>query len=331
METGDDDGENAASVAETSRPLSAEPTHRDAIGTEVSDELLSTLPEHAYAAPEIEHKRTNASPKARRLAKQNAIDLQGLVGSGIDGMIRVVDVERAMSDAESAAGSATSEISRLQLVVAERTSASKRSVPHFYLMADVNMAPCRRLREKCQAELGWPKPPTYTALLLKACAAALSKHSFANRSWVAGKRVQRKGIHIGVATDTDNGLLVPVIRDVDRKSLRELSDALAQSSLRARHQRLSMGDVGEKSMVISNLGMYPVDQFIAIIDMPDPMILAVGRIADRVVAIDGKIAILPMCTLTLSVDHRVLDGVQGAKFLAFVKEYLEESVEDLSK
>jgi pyruvate dehydrogenase E2 component (dihydrolipoamide acetyltransferase) len=135
--------------------------------------------------------------------------------------------------------------------------------------------------------------------------------------------VQRDTVHIGVAVSSDDGLLAPVIAGVDRLSLRQTSAALSDVAARARTGRLKPADTGDKSMVISNLGMFAVDTFIAIIDQPDPMILAVGRIADRVVPFNGAPAIRPMCTLTLSIDHRALDGVQGAQFLERIKAHLE--------
>jgi pyruvate dehydrogenase E2 component (dihydrolipoamide acetyltransferase) len=126
-----------------------------------------------------------------------------------------------------------------------------------------------------------------------------------------------------VAVATEAGLVAPVLGAADRLGLRDTSAALAALVERARQGRLKPADLGPKSMVVSNLGMYGVDAFVAIIDQPDPLILAVGRVADRVVPLDGQVAIRPMCTLTLSVDHRALDGVDGARFLERVKWRLE--------
>lgn len=276
--------------------------------------------------------RVNASPKAKRLAREWGVDLSQLTGTGVDGMIRVLDVESARPAVSAPAAPApvvpapagtAAALSKLRQTVALRTQQSKQQVPHFYLMVDVNMSQAKALRSYCVDTAGWERPPTYTAILLRACALALSEFPWANQSYHNQALVSRESVHIGVAVDTAEGLMAPVIRDVKQLNLRQTSENLRDMAQRAQSGRLKPTDMGEKSMTLSNLGMYSVDQFIAIIDQPDPMILAVGRIADRVVPLDGQVSIQPMCTLTLSVDHRVLDGAQGAKFLERVKSCLE--------
>lgn len=269
-----------------------------------------------------------ASPKARRLAKERGLDLTGLVGTGVDGMIVVSDLERAVAAAEPTANIvqapvAAAPLSRLQQTIASRMVASKQQVPHFYLMVDVDMTHVNQLRLYCQQVAGWERPPTYTDIFVRACALTLADMPSVNCSFHPDGLVQHEHIAIGVATNTDAGLLVPVIANADRLSLKHVSAAVHDVARRAREGRLKPGDTGPKSMVVSNLGMYGIDAFIAIIDIPDPMILAVGRIADRVVSIDKEVAIRPMCTLTLSVDHRALDGVQGAQFLRRLQTRLE--------
>ena len=279
----------------------------------------------------------NASPKARLLAKDLNVSLFGVVGTGVDGMIRVKDVEQATPQkvtskvpTQPTLGGSDIELSKLRQTIAIRTQKSKQEIPHFYLMVDVDMTESNRLRAYCLERLGWEKAPTYTAILLRACALAMTAFPQANRSFSDNRLVQRDAVNIGVATNTEEGLVVPVIQNADQHGLQELSQSLRETAQRARDRRLRPTELGEKSMVISNLGMYAVDQFIAIIDMPDPMILAVGRVADRVVPIDGQIAIKPMCTLSLSVDHRVMDGVQGAQFLERIKDSLENPFEILN-
>ncbi len=272
--------------------------------------------------------RVNASPKAKRLAREAGIDLRTLSGARVDGMIRAFDVQQAVSlSAEKEPASGIAPLSKLRQTVALRTQESKQTVPHFYLMADVDMTQANRLREYCRSGLGWDKAPTYTALLIRACALALADLPMANQSYGDGGLIARNTINIGVAVDTDSGLLVPVIPGADTLSLREVSDVLKAAAERARKGALRPSDLGEKSMIVSNLGMYSIDTFIAIIDQPDPMILAVGRVADRFVPVNGQPVIQPMCTLTLSVDHRVLDGAQGARFLERVKNRLENPYE----
>lgn len=145
-----------------------------------------------------------------------------------------------------------------------------------------------------------------------------------NVSFVDETIVQNTESNIGVAVSTDDGLLVPVMRNPVASSLQNVSQAMREMAKRAREGRLRHTDLGIKSMTISNLGMYAVDAFVAIIDMPDPMILAVGRVADRVVPVLGQIHIQPLCTLTLSVDHRVLDGKPAAQFLQQIVTHLEQ-------
>jgi pyruvate dehydrogenase E2 component (dihydrolipoamide acetyltransferase) len=166
-------------------------------------------------------------------------------------------------------------------------------------------------------------PPTYTDILARACALTVGEMPAVNVSYTEQGLMPRSVVGIGVAVNTDAGLIVPVLSQTETADLRKTSLALRDLTGRARNGRLRQSDLGPKSMVISNLGMYGMDTFIAIIDMPDPMILAVGRVAERVVPVAGQPAVLPMCTLTLSVDHRVLDGVQAAQFLDRLKNRLE--------
>jgi pyruvate dehydrogenase E2 component (dihydrolipoamide acetyltransferase) len=275
--------------------------------------------------------RVNASPKAKRLAREFNIDLKALRGTGVDGMIRVKDVEAAREVAPQpvAATDSTSQqvLSKLRQTIADRTSQSKQEVPHFYLMVDADMTRANELLDHCRDKPGWERLPTYTDILVRACALSLVEFPAANRSYGAGGLIVRESINIGVAVNTDEGLVVPVIRTADRLNLREVSQGLRAVTSRARQGRLKPADLGEKSMVVSNLGMYSVDRFIAIIDMPDPMILAVGRVAERVIPQNGQVAIRPMCTLSLSVDHRALDGVLAAQFLGRVKDHLENPYE----
>jgi pyruvate dehydrogenase E2 component (dihydrolipoamide acetyltransferase) len=265
--------------------------------------------------------RVLASPKARLVAQDRGVDLSALAGTGVDGLIVLRDVETA-APAFAAAGTVTP-ISKLRQTIAASMVASKQQVPHFYLMADVDMSEANRLRDYCRDLPGWERAPTYTDILIRACALSIVDMPSVNRSYGDAGFIERQQIGIGVAVAAEAGLIVPTLPDADQLSLQSIAENLRALAQRARSGRLKPADLGEKSMVISNLGMYGVDAFIAIIDMPDPMILAVGQVTDRLVPVDGQAVIKPMCTLSLSVDHRVLDGVQGAQFLALVKNRLE--------
>jgi pyruvate dehydrogenase E2 component (dihydrolipoamide acetyltransferase) len=274
-----------------------------------------------------ERTRVIASPKARRLARERNIDLRSIAGAGHDGMIHARDIETATApDSVGAFNIETDNIvpaSKSRRVTAARMLQSKQTVPHFYLMVDVDMTQVITLRNYCTEKLGWERPPTYTDVLIRACAVALAKLPEVNRSYSERGIITRSRIAIGVAVNTNDGLVVPVIPDADRMTLRETSTLLRELAVRAREGRLRSGDMSAKSLVISNLGAHQVDAFIAIIDPPDPIILAVGRVAEHAVPVDGQVVIRPMCTLSLSVDHRVLDGVQGARYLEQVKEQLD--------
>ena len=271
---------------------------------------------------------TPASPKAKRLAKEMGIDLRLIRGTGMDGMITVDDVQSAVRDVESEfAGERAGELSRLRQTIAFRMSKSKQTIPHFYLMADVSMEEVERLREDCVHDHDWERPPTYTDVIVRACALALASIPEVNVRYNEAKLIARETVDIGVAVGVEQGLLVPVLPNADQLGLLEVSQEIRSMTKRARAGKLKESDLAEKSMVVSNLGMEGVDAFIAIIDPPDPFILAVGRVVDRVVPIEGEVRIMTMCTLTLSIDHRVLDGVMGARFLMRVKEHLEQPAE----
>jgi pyruvate dehydrogenase E2 component (dihydrolipoamide acetyltransferase) len=294
--------------------------------------------------------RVNASPKARRLARELGVELAGLAGTGIGGMITVQDVRAGLmrpgpvatrpsytepapppAAAPIAAHPDVRPLTRLRRAIARRMAASKQTVPHFYLVADADMTHVQQLRAYCRQTLGWERAPTYTDVIVRACALALAAMPGVNVVYTDEGLVQRHTVDIGVAVSTEAGLIVPVLPQADKQSLRQTSQRIRGLVERAGRGRLREGDLSPKSIVVSNLGMYGVDAFVAIIDPPDPMILAVGRVADRVVPVDGQPAVRPMCTLSLSVDHRALDGTQGARFLAQVKDMLENPFEILAE
>jgi pyruvate dehydrogenase E2 component (dihydrolipoamide acetyltransferase) len=273
--------------------------------------------------------RVRATPKARRLAAELGVALEALAGSGPNGIIEAADVEAAAQAPQTKAETRETGISseRMRRVIAERMQLSKQTVPHFYVSADVDMSEAVRLRAHAESELGWDRPPTYTELLVRACARALAASPRVNVSYDSALRglVARSTVDIGIAVALEEGLVVPVLSGADRIGLEETSRRLRGLMARAQSGRLEPGDVGSKSMVVSNLGATGVDAFVAVIDIPDPVILAAGRVGDRVVAIDGAHAVRPICTLTLSVDHRALDGVPAARFLVLVKGELESA------
>ena len=298
----------------------------------VMAEDVRRLAQAQAEASQLGPSRALASPKARRIAGELGVELRGLIGTGVEGLIRVLDVEAASAastsvDAASAKSTQPSvgqPLSRMRRAIADSTQASKQTVPHFYLTADVEMSAVQSLRRYCVDTLGWAKAPTYTDVLVRASALALAALPGCNVSLIDGQVVQRESVDVGVAVSVADGLFTPVIARADRLSLGEISSALVGVTERARSNRLRPADLSGKSIVLSNLGTYAVDSFIAIIEQPAPMILAVGRISERVVAVAGQPAVRPVCTLTLSADHRVLDGVPAAQFLTRVVQMLEQ-------
>jgi pyruvate dehydrogenase E2 component (dihydrolipoamide acetyltransferase) len=275
-------------------------------------------------------RRIAVAPRARERARALGVDLTQVIGTGENGLITTRDVEAAAQASGENAVPAPSvqaiPYSRRRQAIARRMQASKQTVPHFYVTVDANMAQAQRLRTHCVDELGWEQPPTYTDILVQACALALAAMPNLNAAYSPEGALPRPSADIGVAVGLDDGLVVPVLAGADQLSLSETSRRLKQMIERARQGSLTQSDLGPKSMVVSNLGIYGVDAFIAIIDPPDPMILAAGRVADRVVPGEGgQPVVAPYCTLTLSADHRALDGVLAAKFLGRVVRHIENA------
>jgi len=251
-------------------------------------------------------KSPQISPKARRLATEKGVDITKIVGTGPDGVITSEDVLKA-AEAPAAAPSALSAVARL---MAERTTHSWTHVPHFFLVRDIDAAALVQLREKLGS-----KTVTHTDLLVALVARVLTKHPKLNASWDNGTVRMNPGINISVAMAVQDGVVGAVIPNADKTAITEIASQRKELTDRARNGRLKPAEVTGGTFTITNLGMYNVDAFNAIIAPPQAAILAVGRIADRVVALDGQVAIRPMMTLTLSADHRVVDGAQAAIFL----------------
>jgi pyruvate dehydrogenase E2 component (dihydrolipoamide acetyltransferase) len=304
-------------------------------GVVKSETEKSTIPTEARAIPKGARPASadiSASPKAKQLARELDIDLTLVKGTGVGGNITTSDVRTAASDrAMPLDADDIKELSRMRRAIATHMLVSKRTIPHFYLMTDVIMAQAQQLRKRCVEDLGWERSPTYTDIIVKACALAVVSMPEVNVHYHEDGLIERSTVDIGVAVSLDDGLIVPMVSNVDRIGLRKVSEAIRDLARRARKGRLKASDLAERSIAVTNLGMEGVDAFVAIINPPDPMTLAVGRVADRVIPIEGKITIQPMCTLTLSIDHRVLDGVLGSRFLMCVKEHLENPVEILGE
>jgi len=269
--------------------------------------------------------RTLASPKARRLAQERGLDLKSISGSGPDGAVLANDV-LTFQVAQPASESLT--VSRMWHVMVERLSQAWTTVPHFYLIREVNAARLIAWREKAQNNSA--EKITFTDLLVKLTAAVLKQYPRVNASWLNDTIVLNPEINIGLAVAVEDGLLVPVIHHADELNLTQLASRRGGVVTRAKAGKLSLDDLSGGTFTISNLGMYGVDAFNAIVNPPQAAILAVSRIADRVVPVNGQPSVQPMMTLSMSFDHRVVDGARGAEFLQALADLIEEPMLMLS-
>jgi pyruvate dehydrogenase E2 component (dihydrolipoamide acetyltransferase) len=271
---------------------------------------------------------TPASPKARRLAAEQGQDVRALRGTGPGGAVLAGDVLAATAllpaavapaEAGKAAGLPISPIWR---IMAERTTQSWTSAPHFFLLREVNASRLMTWREQLQKRSAGNI--TYTDLLVKLVAAALGEHPRLNAWWSDGKLTLNHAVNIGLAAATEDGLVVPVIHHADTLKISEIARRRQELVARAQAGKLRPDDLHGGTFTISNLGMYGMDAFTAIINAPQVAILAVGRIAERVVPVNGQPGVQPIMALSLSCDHRAVDGARGAQFLAALAAVIEE-------
>jgi pyruvate dehydrogenase E2 component (dihydrolipoamide acetyltransferase) len=271
--------------------------------------------------------RIPASPAAKRIAKEKDIDIASLRGSGPDGAILAEDVLRSTtSQAAAPGGSAkireTVQLTPMRRIVGERMTKSKQSAPHFYLSMDVDMTEISRRRSALK-EKGETLVPSINDFVLSACAHALRDFRSLNAAFTDHGVEIYSDINIGMAVALEEGLVVPVIRNADRLSLQELAKQSRELAEKAQKKKLFPLDYESGTFTVSNLGMFGVDNFIAIINPPQCAILAVGQVAPRVVPHGEGIAVRPMMTMSLSADHRVVDGAIAARFLQEIKRHLE--------
>jgi pyruvate dehydrogenase E2 component (dihydrolipoamide acetyltransferase) len=275
-----------------------------------------------------------ASPKARRLAAERGLDIDTVRGSGPNGAVLAADVVAAprtpVPPVPSAPAAAAPRVRPTEdggvgtvwRIMAERMTASWTSAPHFYLVREVVVTRLAGWRAQAEKQAG--VRVTYTDLLVKLVAATLARHPRVNASWQDGAIARNAGIDIGLAVAVDDGLVVPVIHRADTLGVAEIAARRDDLVSRAQRGKLRPADVQGGGFTISNLGMFGVDAFDAIVNPPQAAILAVGRIADRVVAVDGQPAVRPTMMLTLSCDHRALDGARAAAFLGALADVVEE-------
>lgn len=284
--------------------------------------------------------RIKASPLAKSMASENNINLSGIAGSGEGGRIIKKDVEAAISSGGTQSSGPTVDysglasgetkaipVTQMRKAIARRLSESKFGAPHFYLTIDVNMDRAVEARKAVNG-LGEHKI-SFNDIVVKATAMTLRKHPMINASWEGDQIVMKGDINIGVAVAVDEGLLVPVVTHADIKPMHVINAEVKEMAGRARIKRLKPEEMQGNTFTISNLGMFGIEEFTAIINPPDSCILAVGAIVKKPIVVGGDIKVGSMMKVTLSCDHRVVDGAKGAAFLQTLQQYLENPLQML--
>jgi pyruvate dehydrogenase E2 component (dihydrolipoamide acetyltransferase) len=275
---------------------------------------------------------TKVTPLANKIATQEQVDVSALVGSGLNGKVLKQDVTAAMQDKGKKAAVPSEKrrkIAGMRKVISERMSQSAFTAPHVTLTSEIDMTKVKELRAQLlpiiEKQTGFRL--SYTEVIIKAVGTVLSRFPAINASFVKDEIIYNDDVHIGLAVAVPDGLMVPVIKDVTQKGLADLTTEAKDIGKRAREQKLLPDQLKGSTFTISNLGMYAIDAFTPIINQPETAILGVGRMLDKPVVVNGSIEIRPMMTVSLSFDHRVIDGAPAAEFLTEVKRVLENPFE----
>ena len=360
-----DEGEDWKSAIEGASSDNGEAADSsEEVKEEVAAPQEETTAQSAPEAATDSDKRVKASPLARSMAKEANIDISLVSGSGDGGRIVKKDVEAAIEQQKSAPAPAPQPapvapaapavpvapavpeapaanipefsiaaagdnyedqpVSQMRKVIARRLGESKFSAPHFYLTVEINMDNAIKVRKRLNEVA--PTKISFNDLVVKASAVALRQHPAINSSWLGDTIRKNKDVNIGVAVAVAEGLLVPVIRYADMKSLSQINTEVKTLAGKAKNKRLSPDEMQGNTFTISNLGMFGIEEFTAIINPPDSCILAVGGIIQKPVVKDGAIVVGNMMKVTLSCDHRVVDGATGAAFLNTIKDILEDPI-----
>jgi pyruvate dehydrogenase E2 component (dihydrolipoamide acetyltransferase) len=287
----------------------------------------------AGAAPSSQGKRQRSSPLARRLANERGIELGAIQGSGPGGRIVKKDIESAKTQTVArrsvAAERLASEgdfkdipLTQIRKTIARRLAESNGPVPTFFLTAEFDVTRAAEMRTQL-AEMGDEYKASFNDIAIKAVALALSEHPEVNAHWLNDKIRQHNRIHVAMAVAVEDGLITPVIFDADRLQLWEISATARELANRARERKLKPEEYTGATFTVSNLGMFGIDQFTAIINPPEAGILAVGGVESKAVVIDGRLEVRDRMRVTMSCDHRAIDGATGAKFLQTLRGLIE--------
>ncbi|MBV1858015.1 MAG: 2-oxo acid dehydrogenase subunit E2 [Nannocystaceae bacterium] len=292
----------------------------------------------AAPVPSAEDGRVAASPLARRMAHEAGIALSAITGSGPHGRVVKVDVEAAIAGGgASTPGTTVSHgartfvsrpdtkmsLSQMRKTIAKRMGQSNAEIPHFYLTIDADMAGAVAMRTQLKAALPDVKI-SYNDMVILAVAKALVKHPEINAYWDGQTIIRRGDIHVGMAVAVEEGLIVPPVRHTEQRTLSEVAKTTRAIGAKARDKKLTPGEMTGSTFTVSNLGMFGIEQFLAVINPGEGAILAVGAIRDEAVVVDGKLEPGKRMRVNLACDHRVMDGAVGAKFLVTLRGYLEQ-------
>ncbi|HEX3909667.1 MAG TPA: dihydrolipoamide acetyltransferase family protein [Solirubrobacteraceae bacterium] len=341
-------GEGGASAmgeaASEQTPAAAETSATSAPASTASTAPPPAIPAEAPAAPAApapagEGERLKASPLARRIARENGVDLHSLTGSGPGGRIVKADVEGAgardrvtpaapaeppaREDVSKAKGQTTTQaLTRMQQTIARRMAESKATIPDFTLQSNVDMEQCVALRAELK-RISSDEAPTYNDMVVKAAALALHEHPRANGGYKDGALQLHSRVNVGVAVAAQDALVVPTVFDADSKALGEIARETRALAARVREGSITPPELGGGTFTVSNLGMYGIASFSAIINPPQAAILSVGAVEQRAVVRQGELAARHTMTLSLVCDHRILYGADAAEFLARIRELLQ--------
>jgi len=289
-----------------------------------SDEAFSETEILAEETPETVQEvreKALASPAAKRLAREYEIDLSLITGTGPEGRIVEEDVRRLIEETRGILPKVKEviQLTGFRRTSAERVSASFKTAPHSTIMMEVDVSKAAELHDKLQV--------SYTAILVKSVAKALTEHRIINSTFGGNQIKIFEDVNLGMAVATEYGLVVPVIRNADKKSSVEIDDAIKDLTEKAKQGKLAREEVTGGTFTITNLGMYGVEFFTPIINPSEAAILGVGKITEKPVATNGKVEVKPMMMLSLSYDHRVMDGAPAAEFLRKVKDKIEKTLD----
>jgi pyruvate dehydrogenase E2 component (dihydrolipoamide acetyltransferase) len=334
--------------AETKPKADAKEEPPSQAGDEASETKAESAKETPHRAPGAADGRHRASPYVRKVAREKNLDLSAMAGSGPHGRIVARDLERGPSRpaeraiAPHAEADEVKPLSMMRKTIARRLTESKQTVPHFYLTIDVDAAPIARLREQINDDLAAgasrgeggsespaPRKVSVNDLLIKASAIALVRVPQCNASFTPEALVFHRRVDISVAVAVPDGLLTPVVRNADRKSVVTIAEEVRDLAGRAKTKKLRPEEMTDGTFSISNLGMFGIDAFAAVINPPEGAILAVGKIRAEPVVWEGAVIAGQRLALTLSCDHRVVDGAVGAQFLAELRSLIERPTQML--